>query len=80
MSNWVIVPAAGRGSRFGGEVPKQFLEVGGRSLLAHTLDALAGHPGDERAAGEEESGSALSDIGVFVEEPVQCQLVVIAGW
>lgn len=42
---WVIVPAAGRGSRFGGEVPKQFLEVGGRSVLAHTLDALAGHPG-----------------------------------
>lgn len=45
MSCWVIVPAAGRGSRFGGEVPKQFLEVAGRSLLAHTLDALAGHSG-----------------------------------
>ena len=45
MSAWVIVPAAGRGLRYGGDVPKQFLEVGGRSLLAHTLDALAGHPG-----------------------------------
>ncbi|KPN19924.1 2-C-methyl-D-erythritol 4-phosphate cytidylyltransferase [Xanthomonas sp. Mitacek01] len=45
MNVWVIVPAAGRGTRFGGDVPKQFLQVGGRSLLAHTLDALAGHPG-----------------------------------
>lgn len=45
MSVWVVVPAAGRGARFGGEVPKQFIEVGGRSLLAHTLDALAGHAG-----------------------------------
>lgn len=41
----MIVPAAGRGTRFGGEVPKQFLEVGGRSLLVHTLDRLAGHAG-----------------------------------
>ncbi|UNK44157.1 2-C-methyl-D-erythritol 4-phosphate cytidylyltransferase [Luteimonas sp. S4-F44] len=42
---WAIVPAAGRGTRFGGEVPKQYLEVGGRSVLAHTLACLAGHPG-----------------------------------
>nr|WP_221187467.1 2-C-methyl-D-erythritol 4-phosphate cytidylyltransferase [Luteimonas sp. RC10] len=42
---WAIVPAAGRGTRFGGDVPKQYLEVGGRSVLAHTLACLAGHPG-----------------------------------
>lgn len=41
---WAIVPAAGRGARFGGEVPKQYLEVAGRSVLAHTLDALLSHP------------------------------------
>ena len=45
MSAWVVVPAAGRGTRFGAGVPKQFLEVGGLSLLAHTLNALAGHAG-----------------------------------
>ena len=41
---WAIVPAAGRGARFGGEVPKQYLDVGGRSVLAHTLEALLSHP------------------------------------
>ncbi len=42
-SIWAVVPAAGRGTRFGGEVPKQYLEVAGRLLLAHTLDALLSH-------------------------------------
>lgn len=42
---WAVVPAAGHGSRFGGEVPKQYLEVAGEPLLAHTLRALLAHPG-----------------------------------
>ena len=42
---WAVVPAAGQGSRFGGEVPKQYLQVGGEPLLAHTLRALLCHPG-----------------------------------
>ena len=42
---WAIVPAAGRGARFGGEVPKQYVEVAGQPLIAHALRALAGHPG-----------------------------------
>jgi 2-C-methyl-D-erythritol 4-phosphate cytidylyltransferase len=33
----VVVPAAGSGSRFGGEVPKQFVLLAGRPLIAHTL-------------------------------------------
>ncbi len=41
---WAVVPAAGRGARFGGELPKQYLEVGGRPLIAYTLDALLSHP------------------------------------
>ena len=43
-SVWAVVPAAGRGARFGGDVPKQYLEVAGRSLLEHTLRALLSHP------------------------------------
>ena len=42
---WAVVPAAGIGSRFGGDVPKQYLEVAGEPLLAHTLRALLAHPG-----------------------------------
>jgi 2-C-methyl-D-erythritol 4-phosphate cytidylyltransferase len=41
---WAVVPAAGRGTRFGGELPKQYLHVAGRSLIAYTLDALLSHP------------------------------------
>ncbi len=36
-----IVPAAGSGVRFGGVVPKQYLPLAGRPLLAWTLRALA---------------------------------------
>ncbi|GAB3089499.1 2-C-methyl-D-erythritol 4-phosphate cytidylyltransferase [Lysobacter terrae] len=41
---WAVIPAAGRGTRFGGEVPKQYLEVAGQPLIAHALDALLSHP------------------------------------
>ena len=40
---WAVVPAAGRGTRFGGEIPKQYLDVGGRSVLEYTLEALLAH-------------------------------------
>ena len=46
---WVVVPAAGRGARFGADVPKQYLEVDGEPLIAHTLRALLSHPGVEGA-------------------------------
>jgi len=46
---WAVVPAAGRGSRFGGEVPKQYLDVGGEPLLAYTLRALLAHTSVEGA-------------------------------
>ena len=37
---WAAVPAAGSGSRMGSPVPKQYLEIDGRRLAEHTLDAL----------------------------------------
>ncbi|MGY3264139.1 2-C-methyl-D-erythritol 4-phosphate cytidylyltransferase [Lysobacter sp. HA35] len=46
---WAVVPAAGTGSRFGGEVPKQYLDVAGKPLIAHALDALLRHPRVEGA-------------------------------
>ena len=41
---WAVVPAAGRGRRFGGDMPKQYLPLAGRPLIAHTLDALLADP------------------------------------
>lgn len=36
--DYVIIVAGGRGLRMGGEVPKQFLPVGGKPVLMHTID------------------------------------------
>lgn len=41
---WCVVPAAGRGTRVGGDCPKQYLPLAGRPLIAHTLERLAAHP------------------------------------
>ncbi len=42
---WALVPAAGSGRRFGGEVPKQYLHAAGKSLIEHALEAVLSHPG-----------------------------------
>ncbi len=41
---YAIVPAAGSGSRFGAEMPKQYLSLAGRPLIYHTLLALCHCP------------------------------------
>ena len=58
---WAILPAAGIGSRMGGDLPKQYIEVAGATIFEHSLRALlacgqlaavvvALHPEDVRAA------------------------------
>lgn len=42
---WAIVPAAGIGSRVGGETPKQYLPLLGQPVITHTLKRLAMIPG-----------------------------------
>ena len=37
---YAVIPAAGTGSRFGGELPKQYLPLNGVPLIRHTLQAL----------------------------------------
>jgi 2-C-methyl-D-erythritol 4-phosphate cytidylyltransferase / 2-C-methyl-D-erythritol 2,4-cyclodiphosphate synthase len=39
-----LVVAAGRGRRFGGDLPKQYLDLAGRPVLRHTLAAFAANP------------------------------------
>ena len=39
-----IIVAAGSGSRMGGDMPKQFMDLGGRPVLAHSLTAFASDP------------------------------------
>jgi 2-C-methyl-D-erythritol 4-phosphate cytidylyltransferase len=60
-SCWAVLPAAGIGARMGTELPKQYLQVAGATLLEHSLRALLAsdrvsgvvvvlHAQDERAA------------------------------
>jgi 2-C-methyl-D-erythritol 4-phosphate cytidylyltransferase/2-C-methyl-D-erythritol 2,4-cyclodiphosphate synthase len=42
-----LIVAAGRGHRVGGALPKQYLTIGARSVLRHTLEQFSGHPGVE---------------------------------
>jgi 2-C-methyl-D-erythritol 4-phosphate cytidylyltransferase len=37
VMNIAIIPAAGSGSRFGGQIPKQFIEIAGAPIIVHTL-------------------------------------------
>ena len=42
MKKYAVIVAGGSGSRMGSAVPKQFLLLGGRSVLWHTLEAFLG--------------------------------------
>lgn len=44
MDTAVIIVAAGRGSRMGGELPKQWQLLAGKPVLAHVLAAFSGMP------------------------------------
>lgn len=40
----VVLVAAGQGTRFGGELPKQYLPLGGTPVLLHALRPFTSHP------------------------------------
>lgn len=44
----VLIVAAGRGHRFGGELPKQYATLGGRTVLRHAVDSFQNHPAVNR--------------------------------
>ena len=43
-SYWVVIPAAGVGKRMRADRPKQYLLLGGKSVIEHTLDRFSSHP------------------------------------
>lgn len=45
MSTAAVIVAAGRGRRMGGDRPKQFQHLGGKTVLAHSIAVFADHPG-----------------------------------
>ncbi|MCL2224984.1 MAG: 2-C-methyl-D-erythritol 4-phosphate cytidylyltransferase [Defluviitaleaceae bacterium] len=57
----VVIPAGGAGLRFGGEVPKQFLQLGGEPILKRTLAVFDSHPN-------------VNEIAVAAHESYFCEL------
>ena len=41
---WVVIPAAGSGSRIGADLPKQYLRLAGKAVIEHTLSRFSEHP------------------------------------
>lgn len=46
MNKYVIIVAGGRGLRMGSELPKQFLLLGGKPVLMHTIEAFYRYDAD----------------------------------
>jgi 2-C-methyl-D-erythritol 4-phosphate cytidylyltransferase/2-C-methyl-D-erythritol 2,4-cyclodiphosphate synthase len=44
IATYALIVAAGRGTRFGGALPKQYLPLGGGSILHYAVAAFAAHP------------------------------------
>lgn len=42
---WVVIPAAGRGARFGGDIPKQYELLRGRTVLERSVACFDSLPG-----------------------------------
>lgn len=84
MRTAVIIVAAGRGSRMGGEVPKQWQSLAGKPALEHALAAFAGmqvvlviHPGDRARA--EALGVPLVEGGATRDASVLAGLQALDG-
>lgn len=43
MEKYIIIVAGGKGLRMGGEIPKQFIPVGGRPILMRTMEAFVSY-------------------------------------
>ena len=88
-----LIPAAGTGARFGGELPKQYQPLNGRALLAYAVDALASetpltrvyvvHAKDDKrcaqVAGSKGRVAALACGGASRAESVRNGLVALRG-
>ncbi|TPE53155.1 bifunctional 2-C-methyl-D-erythritol 4-phosphate cytidylyltransferase/2-C-methyl-D-erythritol 2,4-cyclodiphosphate synthase [Amaricoccus solimangrovi] len=44
MAIAALIVAAGRGTRLGGDIPKQYQDLGGEAILTRTIRALLAHP------------------------------------
>ena len=86
MTIAAIITAAGRGTRAGGALPKQWQMLAGRPVVAHALDAFAGmlrvltvHPDDLARASALHSDAIIVEGGATRTASVRAALQVLAG-
>ncbi|AVO39443.1 bifunctional 2-C-methyl-D-erythritol 4-phosphate cytidylyltransferase/2-C-methyl-D-erythritol 2,4-cyclodiphosphate synthase [Pukyongiella litopenaei] len=91
MTIAALIVAAGRGTRAGGDCPKQWREIAGRPMLAHTIAALRAarrvgpvalvlHPDDmARAAGPDFEGCVIAQGGADRAASVRNGLAALAA-
>lgn len=88
MTTAAVIVAAGRGSRAGGEVPKQWQMLAGAPVLAHTLAAFRGHvdrlvlvihPDDRDRAAAVAGDALLVPGGATRDASVRAALEVLEG-
>ena len=74
-----LIPAAGTGSRAGGDVPKQYREVAGKTMLVRTIEAFAAVPAITRIAVVLAPEDARFEQLVFDDATTRLLRVVRAG-
>lgn len=86
MTTAAIILAAGRGTRAGGDLPKQWQALAGRPVVAHALAAFAGmprilviHPDDRARAAAVAEGVQLVEGGATRDASVRNALEALAG-
>ena len=88
MTTAAVIVAAGRGSRAGGDVPKQWQMLAGRPVLAHTIDAFRTqvdrivvviHPDDRARAEPVAAGCDLVVGGATRDQSVRNALEALSG-
>jgi 2-C-methyl-D-erythritol 4-phosphate cytidylyltransferase/2-C-methyl-D-erythritol 2,4-cyclodiphosphate synthase len=86
MTTAAIIVAAGRGSRAGGEVPKQWQSLGGQTVLARTVAGFAGmqvvlviHPDDRARAAAVAPAALIVEGGATRDASVRAALEALAG-
>ena len=88
MTTAAVIVAAGRGSRAGGDIPKQWQLLAGRPVLAHTLAAFRGavdrlvvviHPDDHAQALALAADALLVEGGATRDASVRNALEALAG-
>lgn len=71
----LIIPAAGCGSRFAAAMPKQFHDLAGKPILAHSLVAFAGTVSEAVIAASPDARKQVEAVLAGIQLPYQVRIV-----